>query len=299
MAAVNPAYIVDAVRAPIGRKNGTLSVLRGDDLAAQVLNALVARNDVDAARGRGRADGLRHADRRAGLEHRADGGHGRRLAGRGVRHDGRPAVRLVDADELQRGGGGHGRSARRGRLGGRGDDVARSDGLERRRSLRAGDRPLPDRAAGHLGRVDLAGMGSVARAARRVFAGVAPARDRGVRRGPFRARDRSGRIAGRRALRRRRGCAARHVGREARRAQAGVHPGRRGHGGELVADRRRRSCRADRERGCVFAARAQAARAVRFVRARRRRPDADAARQPAGDRQGAREGGARRSTTWR
>jgi acetyl-CoA acyltransferase len=43
------ALIVDAVRSPIGRKNGTLAVLRGDDLAAQVLNGLVARNDVDPA----------------------------------------------------------------------------------------------------------------------------------------------------------------------------------------------------------------------------------------------------------
>ena len=43
------AYIVDAVRSPIGRKKGTLSVLRGDDLAAQVLNALVARHDLDPA----------------------------------------------------------------------------------------------------------------------------------------------------------------------------------------------------------------------------------------------------------
>jgi acetyl-CoA acyltransferase len=43
------AYIVDAVRSPIGRKNGTLSTLRGDDLAAQVLNGLVARHDVDPA----------------------------------------------------------------------------------------------------------------------------------------------------------------------------------------------------------------------------------------------------------
>jgi acetyl-CoA acyltransferase len=43
------ALIVDAVRSPIGRKNGTLSVLRGDDLAAQVLNALVARNELDPA----------------------------------------------------------------------------------------------------------------------------------------------------------------------------------------------------------------------------------------------------------
>src|SRR5437588_2501339 len=43
------ALIVDAVRSPIGRKNGTLSKIRGDELAAQVLNALVARNDVDPA----------------------------------------------------------------------------------------------------------------------------------------------------------------------------------------------------------------------------------------------------------
>jgi acetyl-CoA acetyltransferase family protein len=43
------AYIVDAVRSPIGRRNGTLSTLRGDDLAAQVLSALVARHDLDPA----------------------------------------------------------------------------------------------------------------------------------------------------------------------------------------------------------------------------------------------------------
>ncbi|MFY9578357.1 MAG: thiolase family protein [Gaiellaceae bacterium] len=41
------AYIVDAVRSPIGRKNGTLSKIRGDELAGQVLNALVGRNDLD------------------------------------------------------------------------------------------------------------------------------------------------------------------------------------------------------------------------------------------------------------
>jgi acetyl-CoA acyltransferase len=43
------SYIVDAVRSPIGRKNGTLSVLRGDDLAAQVLNGLIARHGLDPA----------------------------------------------------------------------------------------------------------------------------------------------------------------------------------------------------------------------------------------------------------
>ncbi|MGH2921049.1 MAG: thiolase family protein [Gaiellaceae bacterium] len=41
------AFIVDAVRSPIGRKDGTLSSIRGDELAAQVLNALVERQDVD------------------------------------------------------------------------------------------------------------------------------------------------------------------------------------------------------------------------------------------------------------
>src|SRR5690349_7224713 len=43
------AYIVDAVRSPIGRKNGTLSAVRGDDLAAQVLTGLVSRHGLDPA----------------------------------------------------------------------------------------------------------------------------------------------------------------------------------------------------------------------------------------------------------
>src|SRR5438093_9346251 len=43
------ALIVDAVRSPIGRRNGTLSSIRGDELAGQVLNALVRRQDVDPA----------------------------------------------------------------------------------------------------------------------------------------------------------------------------------------------------------------------------------------------------------
>src|ERR687883_503307 len=43
------ALIIDAVRSPIGKKNGTLSKIRGDELGAQVLNALVARHDLDPA----------------------------------------------------------------------------------------------------------------------------------------------------------------------------------------------------------------------------------------------------------
>jgi acetyl-CoA acyltransferase len=43
------AFIVDAVRSPIGRKKGTLSALRGDDLAAQVLNGLIGPHVLDPA----------------------------------------------------------------------------------------------------------------------------------------------------------------------------------------------------------------------------------------------------------
>jgi acetyl-CoA acyltransferase len=41
------ALIIDAVRSPIGKKNGSLASIRGDELAAQVLNSLVARHDLD------------------------------------------------------------------------------------------------------------------------------------------------------------------------------------------------------------------------------------------------------------
>jgi acetyl-CoA acyltransferase len=41
------ALIVDAVRSPIGKRNGALSGIRGDDLAGQVLNGLAARSDLD------------------------------------------------------------------------------------------------------------------------------------------------------------------------------------------------------------------------------------------------------------
>jgi acetyl-CoA acetyltransferase family protein len=46
---VKDALIVDAVRSPIGKRNGTLASLRADELAGQVLNALVERNGVDPA----------------------------------------------------------------------------------------------------------------------------------------------------------------------------------------------------------------------------------------------------------
>jgi len=41
------AYIIDAVRSPIGRRNGSLSEIRAEELAAQVMNGLVDRLDVE------------------------------------------------------------------------------------------------------------------------------------------------------------------------------------------------------------------------------------------------------------
>ena len=38
------ALIIDAVRSPIGKRDGALSKIRGDELAAQILNGLVERN---------------------------------------------------------------------------------------------------------------------------------------------------------------------------------------------------------------------------------------------------------------
>ena len=41
------AFIVDAVRSPIGRRGGSLADIRAEELAAQVMNGLVGRLDVD------------------------------------------------------------------------------------------------------------------------------------------------------------------------------------------------------------------------------------------------------------
>jgi acetyl-CoA acyltransferase len=41
------ALIIDAVRSPIGKRDGMLSKTRGDELAGQILNGLVERNDLD------------------------------------------------------------------------------------------------------------------------------------------------------------------------------------------------------------------------------------------------------------
>ena len=147
-------------------------------------------------RDRGRADGLRDAGRRAGAERRPRCRSRRGLAGVGLRDDGRPAVRLVASGGVQRRLRRAGRSPRSRRRRGRRAHDARSDGLEpRRRRVGRGQREdrraLADRPAGHLGRGDRRGVGAHPGGARRVLAGVAPARGGGDRRGEVRERDRA------------------------------------------------------------------------------------------------------------
>ncbi|HLK02486.1 MAG TPA: 3-oxoadipyl-CoA thiolase, partial [Streptosporangiaceae bacterium] len=48
---VNPVFVVDACRTPIGRVKGALAEVRPDHLAAGVLAALLSRNQwLDGAR---------------------------------------------------------------------------------------------------------------------------------------------------------------------------------------------------------------------------------------------------------
>ena len=203
--------------------------------------------------------GLRDAGRRAGVEHRPQRRAHRRLARLGRGDDRRPAVRLLDADELQRRRRGLVGPARPRRLGRRRDDVARPDGLEQRLDVAARLRALRHRDAGHLGRGDREAVEPLARGARPDLVRVAPARRARDRRGALREGGRPDRArragAGRRRrrsdadarpLRGRRGGAARDDAREDGVAAAGVHPGRRRDGRELVPDRRRLGGRARR-----------------------------------------------------
>ncbi|MDB6060942.1 MAG: acetyl-CoA acetyltransferase [Verrucomicrobiaceae bacterium] len=43
------AYIIDAIRTPMGRKNGSFAAVHPADLAAQTLSSLMHRNDIDPA----------------------------------------------------------------------------------------------------------------------------------------------------------------------------------------------------------------------------------------------------------
>ena len=90
------AFIYDHVRSPRGRgkKDGALHEVSTVKLAAQVLDAVRDRNQLDAGEGRRRHPRLRRPGRRGRRRHRPHGGVHGRLPDIGARHPDQPLLRL-------------------------------------------------------------------------------------------------------------------------------------------------------------------------------------------------------------
>ena len=123
------AFIVDAVRTPVGRRGGGLAGVHPADLGAHVLTALVGRTR-HRPRGRRRGDPrLSRPGRAADRRHRQDGLAGSGPARDRAGHDHRPAMWLVPAgDQLRRAGRDERHQRPRGG-GRRAEHVDGSDGL--------------------------------------------------------------------------------------------------------------------------------------------------------------------------
>ena len=105
------AVIVATARSPIGRAmKGSLDRLRPDDMAAQIVRALMDKVPEVQARRRGPDHGLRPAGRRGRVQHRPHGGRSGRARRRPGR-DGQPLLLVVAADDP------HGRPCDQGRRG--------------------------------------------------------------------------------------------------------------------------------------------------------------------------------------
>lgn len=112
------AWIVDAVRTPVGRHGGVLAGVRPDDLAAAVIEALVARTGAPPARIEdvvlGNANGAGEENRNvgrmaallAGLPHEVPGATVNRLCASGMEAvvGASRAIRAGDADLIVAGG---------------------------------------------------------------------------------------------------------------------------------------------------------------------------------------------------
>ena len=237
------AVIVEAVRSPVGKRNGGLSGVHPGELSAQVLNGLAERAGIDPGDRRRRHLGLRHAGRRAGARHRAHRGAGGGLARERARRDRRPAVRVQPAVRPLRRGRRGGRPLRRRRRRWRRVDVAHPDGRlagQRWPPVPGGvPQPLhPDPEPGHRRRDDRRAVGLRPHRARSVLAGshekAAAAQDSGA----FDDQIVASRI--RTAMRPQgRGHPSRWHHREDGRPQARVQGGRRDPRGQLQPDLRR------------------------------------------------------------
>src|SRR5437588_5682105 len=112
------AYIIEALRTPVGRYGGALKAVRPDDLAAHVIAALVRKTGVDVARiedvvlgcanqaGEDNRNVARMAGLLAGLPVEVAGATVNRLCGSGLEAAGHAAraVKLGEADMMIAGG---------------------------------------------------------------------------------------------------------------------------------------------------------------------------------------------------
>ena len=191
--------IVEAVRTPVGKRNGGLSDMHAADLSALVLNALVERTGIDPDDRRRRGLGLRLAGRRPVEQHRPLLGAGRGLARDHPGHHGQPGVRVEPAGAgLRRAGRDVRPAGRRRRRRCRGDEPGSAGLRARHRHAVRPESACPLRRflvqPGHLGGDDRAEVGLLARpgstSTRRARTSRPP-----PRRTPARSRTRSSRCS--------------------------------------------------------------------------------------------------------
>ena len=216
------AYIIDAVRTPVGKRGGGLSHVHPADLGAFPIQAAHGAHRRRPRRGRGRGLRLPRRHRPPGRRHRPHLLAGRRPARGGARHHHRPPVRLVAAGRALRRAGRHERhrGPDRGRRRAEHERHPHLVGHDRGRAVRLrrsvqrveglagplrrpGDQPVPRRRP-HRREVGHQPRGHGGLRPREPPPGRA-----GHRRGPLRARDRA--VRGRH---RRRGLPPRHLARE-------------------------------------------------------------------------------------
>ena len=97
------AYVIDAIRTPMGAYRGDLSALRPDDLAAHLIAALVKRADVDPERITDVYLGAANQARRGQPRRSSHGGAFRRPTLQRARSNGEPPLRIGARGHKRRG----------------------------------------------------------------------------------------------------------------------------------------------------------------------------------------------------
>ena len=288
------SLIIDAVRSPIGKKNGSLASIRGDELAAQVLNGLVARHDLDPAEiddvqlgcvtqiGEQGWNLGRMVPLVAGWPESVCGTTVDRQCGSSMQTNFNAAT-AISSGQLDLVVSAGVEMMSRVPMGSNGGDLS-DKLLDRWQIVPQGisAEVLADEWGFSREELDAFSLESHRRAAAATDEGrfddeIVPIDLTNPHTGVVFG---GGRDA-----------AARHLPRSARRAEAGLPPGGQGHCGKLVPNLRRRGRGAGSERERGRPSRATTTCALRLVWARRRRPTSNVARQSAGLREGIGPGG--------